>query len=85
MDLTKKITACLVALSVGSGIVPQIVYAIEPTAESQQDNLLQYEVTQEANEKKTQSTISLKLSIDCNALSNKLLRYKVINIAADLA
>ena len=62
MDLTKKITACLVALSVGSGIVPQIVYAIEPTAESQQDNLLQYEVTQEANEKKTQSTISLKLS-----------------------
>ncbi|MDO4663384.1 MAG: SHIRT domain-containing protein, partial [Erysipelotrichaceae bacterium] len=59
MNLSKRITAGLIAASMGLGFVPQVVYATDTAADSVQDTLLRYKVSQEINEGKTQSTISL--------------------------
>ena len=62
VNLSKRISACLIALTMGLGYVPEIVFATELTTNSQQDTSLHYEVSQEINEGQTQSTISLKFS-----------------------
>ena len=62
VNLSKRISACLIALTMGLGYVPEIVFATEPTTNSQQDTSLHYEMSQEINEGQTQSTISLKFS-----------------------
>ena len=57
MNLTKKITTWLVALVMTLGLISQTVFAQEPA-----DSALQYEVIQEINEDKTESTISIKIA-----------------------
>ncbi|WP_373154060.1 immunoglobulin-like domain-containing protein [Clostridium sp. AUH-JLR23] len=57
MNLTKRLTAWFLTLVMVVGLIPQTVFA-QVTAAS----LLQYEVTQEVNEDKTEATISIKFT-----------------------
>ena len=57
MNLTKKLTAWFLTLVMVVGLIPQTVFAQETVA-----SLLQYEVTQEINEDKTEATISIKFT-----------------------
>ena len=57
MNLTKRLTAWFLTLVMVLGLIPQTVFAQETA-----DSSLQYEVTQEINEDKTESTISLKFT-----------------------
>lgn len=55
MNLTKKVTAWFLMLVMVLGLIPQTVFAQETVA-----SVLSYEVKQQINEDKTESTISLK-------------------------
>ena len=57
MNLTKKLTACFLTLVMVVGLIPQTVFAQETVA-----SLLQYEITQEISEDKTEATISIKFT-----------------------
>ena len=57
MNLTKKLTAWFLTLVMVVGLIPQTVFAQETVA-----SLLQYEVTQEISEDKTEATISIKFT-----------------------
>ena len=57
MNLTKKLTAWFLTLVMVLGLIPQTVFAQETAA-----SLLQYEVTQEVNEDKTEAMISIKFT-----------------------
>ena len=57
MNLTKRLTAWFFTLVMVVGLIPQTVFAQETAA-----SLLQYEVTQETNEDKTEATISIKFT-----------------------
>lgn len=57
MNLTKRITAWFLTLVMVLSLIPQTVFAQETVASS-----LQYEVTQEMNVDKTETTISLKFT-----------------------
>ena len=62
MNLSKRITACCIALSVGFGVMPQIVLATETSIHTLQDTPLHYEVEQEIDKNNNQSIISLTLA-----------------------
>ena len=57
MNLTKRLTAWFLTLVMVVGLILQTVFAQETAA-----SLLQYEVTQEVNEDKTEATISIKFT-----------------------
>ena len=57
MNLTKKLTAWFLTLVMVVGLIPQTVFAQETVA-----SLLQYEITQEISEDKTEATISIKFT-----------------------
>ena len=57
MNLTKKLTAWFLTLVMVLGLIPQTIFAQETVA-----SLLQYEVTQEISEDKTEATISIKFT-----------------------